>query len=59
VALKIAGGALPLTVLINGIPLGIAGSARTLFFKPDGPGFARLTVIDARGQVDSVTVRLQ
>jgi penicillin-binding protein 1C len=59
VALKIAGGTSPLTVLINGIPLGIAGSARTLFFKPDGPGFARLTVIDARGQLDSVTVRLQ
>lgn len=59
VALKIAGGASPLTVLINGIPLGSAGPARTVFFKPDGPGFARLTVIDARGQVDSVTVRLQ
>jgi penicillin-binding protein 1C len=38
VALKIAGGALPLTVLINGIPLGSAGPAHTRFFKPDGPG---------------------
>jgi hypothetical protein len=25
----------------------------------DGPGFVRLTVMDARGAVDSVTVRLQ
>jgi penicillin-binding protein 1C len=59
VALKITGGASPLTVLINGVPLDHAGAARTLFFKPDGPGFARLTVMDARGQVDSVMVRLQ
>jgi penicillin-binding protein 1C len=59
VALKITGGAAPLTVLINGVPLDADGSAHTFFFKPDGPGFARLTVMDARGQVDSVTVRLQ
>jgi penicillin-binding protein 1C len=59
VALKITGGASPLTVLINGVPLDRAGQGRTVFFKPDGPGFARLTVMDARGQVDSVTVRLQ
>jgi penicillin-binding protein 1C len=59
VALKITGGASPLTVLINGVPLEDAGPSRTFFFKPDGPGFARLTVMDARGQVDSVTVRLQ
>jgi penicillin-binding protein 1C len=59
VALKITGGAAPLTVLINGIPLDAASPVRTRFFKPDGPGFARLTVMDARGKVDSVTVRLQ
>jgi penicillin-binding protein 1C len=58
-ALKISGGVPPLTVLINGVPLGAAGTARTMFYTPDGPGFARLTVMDARGQVDSVTVRLQ
>jgi penicillin-binding protein 1C len=59
VALKIAGGVSPLTVLINGVPLDHASPSRTVFFKPDGPGFARLTVMDARGKVDSVTVRLQ
>jgi penicillin-binding protein 1C len=58
-ALKITGGASPLTVLVNGIPLGGATTTRTIFFRPDGPGFARLTVMDARGQVDSVTVRMQ
>ena len=56
--LKISGGVGPLTVLVNGAPL--AGSAgRTLFWQADGPGFVRLTVMDARGAADSVMVRLQ
>ena len=59
VALKIAGGRAPLTVMVNGVPLAPQGGRRTVFFKPDGPGFARLTVMDARGATDSVTVRLQ
>jgi len=58
-ALKISGGALPLTVLVNGVPLGTATGKRTVFFQPDGPGFVRLTVMDARGAADSVVVRLQ
>ena len=29
-------------------------AARTLFFEPDGPGFVRLTVMDAAGAADSV-----
>jgi penicillin-binding protein 1C len=59
VALKITGGAAPLTVMVNGVPLNLQGSRRTVFFTPDGPGFARLTVMDARGASDSVSVRLQ
>jgi penicillin-binding protein 1C len=59
VALKIAGGAAPLTVMVNGVPLRARGSRRTLFFQPDGPGFVRLTVMDARGAADSVLVRVQ
>jgi penicillin-binding protein 1C len=59
VALKIAGGSGPLTVMVNGVPLPAAGSRRTLFFQPEGPGFTRLTVMDARGAADSVTIRLQ
>jgi penicillin-binding protein 1C len=58
-ALKIAGGTAPLTVLVNGIPIGGAGAKRTVFFTPDGPGFVRLTVMDAKGAADSVMVRLQ
>jgi penicillin-binding protein 1C len=59
VALKIAGGHSPLTVMVNGVPLPHDRRQRTLFFQPDGPGFARLTVMDARGLSDSVMVRLQ
>jgi penicillin-binding protein 1C len=59
VALKIAGGAQPLTVLVNGIPLATSTDKRTVFFAPDGPGFVRLTVMDAKGKADSVVVRVQ
>jgi penicillin-binding protein 1C len=58
VAVKIAGGAQPLTVLVNGAPIATTDK-RTLFFAPDGPGFLRLTVMDANGVTDSVMVRVQ
>jgi penicillin-binding protein 1C len=58
-AVKIAGGVEPLTVLVNGLPAAARGGRRTLFVEPDGPGFLRLTVIDAKGAADSVMVRLQ
>ena len=59
IALKVTGGAGPLTVLVNGQLLPAAAGRRTLFFEPEGPGFVRLTVIDGRGATDSVVVRLQ
>ena len=58
-ALKISGGVEPLTVLVNGVPAAASGGRRTLLVEPDGPGFVRLTVIDARGSADSVMVRVQ
>jgi penicillin-binding protein 1C len=58
-AVKISGGVEPLTVLVNGAPVSARADRRTLFVDPDGPGFMRLTVIDARGAADSVIVRLQ
>jgi penicillin-binding protein 1C len=57
--LKIAGGAQPLSVLVNGVPLARAADRRKVFFSPDGPGFVRLTVMDAKGAADSVVVRMQ
>jgi penicillin-binding protein 1C len=59
VAVKFSGGVEPLTVLVNGAPASARADRRTLFVDPDGPGFLRLTVIDARGAADSVMVRLQ
>jgi penicillin-binding protein 1C len=59
VGLKVAGGTPPLTVLVNGAPAGRGNGRRTLFFDPDGPGFLRLTVMDATGAADSVVVRIQ
>jgi penicillin-binding protein 1C len=59
IALKIAGGRAPLTVMANGVPLASQNGRRTVFFQPDGPGFVRLTVMDAHGATDSVMVRLQ
>jgi penicillin-binding protein 1C len=57
VALKVTGAVAPVTVLVNGTP--VAAAARgTLFFKPDGPGFSRVTVLDAAGSADSIVVRL-
>jgi penicillin-binding protein 1C len=58
VAIKVAGGTQPLTVLVNGAPVTTADK-RTAFFAPDGPGFVRLTVMDAKGASDSVLVRVQ
>ena len=37
---------------------GIRAAAGNFFFQPDGPGFARVTVIDGAGAADSVLVRL-
>jgi penicillin-binding protein 1C len=60
IALKLTGGVGPLTVLVNGMPVDApSGRRNTVFFEPEGPGFVRLTVIDATGSTDSVLVRLQ
>jgi penicillin-binding protein 1C len=56
IALKITGAVAPLTVLVNGVP---APEGRgSLFFQPQGPGFSRVTVVDASGATDSVLVRV-
>lgn len=57
--LKAEGGELPLTWLVNGRPLGSQPHRRDVVWQPEGPGFVRLSVIDANGRVDRVTVRLQ
>jgi penicillin-binding protein 1C len=58
-ALKISGGQEPWTVLVNGLPVETRANRRTLFVPSAGLGFVRVTVIDAKGAADSVTVRVQ
>ncbi len=58
-ALKAQGGVLPLTWLVNGAPVGQASPRRQSLWRPDGAGFARVSVIDATGATDSVTVRVE
>jgi len=56
---KAEGGALPFTWLVNGAPVETAPHRREIFWRPSGKGFVQLSVIDAHGRVDRVTVRLR
>ena len=58
-ALKAQGGVPPLTWIVNGAPIGTPDLRRQANWTPDGAGFARVSVIDARGATDSVTVRVE
>jgi penicillin-binding protein 1C len=58
-ALKALGGAPPFTWFVNGAPVGEAEIRRQSAWKPDGAGFARVSVTDAKGASDAVTVRLE
>ena len=57
--LKADGGALPLTWLVDGAPIQSDPHARDVTWQPPGAGFAKVTVIDANGKVDRVSVRLK
>ncbi|WP_245422403.1 penicillin-binding protein 1C [Alsobacter soli] len=58
-ALKALGGVPPLTWMVNGRPVGEPEARRQGTWKPDGAGFARVSVMDAAGATDSVVVRLE
>ncbi|WP_407520624.1 penicillin-binding protein 1C [Methylobacterium oryzisoli] len=57
-ALKALGGTLPLTWMVNSLPLPEA-ARRQAEWQPDGAGFVRISVMDATGASDSVVVRLE
>ncbi|HWW48977.1 MAG TPA: penicillin-binding protein 1C [Xanthobacteraceae bacterium] len=59
VPVKVAGGVLPLTMLVNGVAVGGPENRRQTLVQPPGPGFVRLTVMDATGAADTVVVRIQ
>jgi penicillin-binding protein 1C len=48
-----------MTMLINGKAVGEIESRRQRMVEPPGPGFVRLTVMDAAGAADTVTIRIQ
>ncbi|HEX7791483.1 MAG TPA: penicillin-binding protein 1C [Afipia sp.] len=56
---RVAGGVLPLTMMVNGVAVGHIDSRRQKLVDPPGPGFVRLTVMDATGAADTVVVRIQ
>jgi penicillin-binding protein 1C len=58
-SLDAAGGALPLTWLVNGRRVDSAPFRRQAQWLPDGPGQVRITVIDGAGRAASSAVWLQ
>lgn len=58
-ALKAEGGVPPFTWIVNGAPIGSPDLRRESNWSPDGAGFARVSIIDAKGASDSVLVRVE
>ena len=59
VTVKAEGGALPLTWLLDGEPIASDPQRREVQLPVEGRGFFKLSVIDARGRADRVTIRLK
>ncbi|MGO4704850.1 penicillin-binding protein 1C [Microvirga sp. 2MCAF38] len=57
--LKASGGVPPLTWMVDGAPVVTTSLRREAAWQPEGAGFLRLSVIDARGATDSVVVRVE
>ncbi len=60
ITVKAEGGALPLTWLVDGVPVdGADGNRREVTLPAATSGFYKLSVIDAKGRADRVTVRVK
>lgn len=59
VKLEAHGGVPPLTWLVDGRPVAESDGRRQSLWQPEGPGFSRLSVIDATGASASVQVRVE
>jgi penicillin-binding protein 1C len=57
--LRVEGGALPLTWLVDGSAIASEPFSRDVEWRPSGRGFARVSVIDANGKADRVVVRIK
>ena len=58
IPLKLRQGVLPLSVLVNGVPVLTGLRHRETTIELGGKGYSQIAVIDARGQATSVQVRL-
>lgn len=56
--LEANGGVRPLFWTVNGMPVDSSPFRRKIAWSPDGKGFTGITVIDSRGDIASVQVRL-
>jgi penicillin-binding protein 1C len=59
VVLRVMGGRRPLTFLVDGSPLVANPARREVQWNPPGPGFYRLTVLDADGVTTRAAVRVR
>src|SRR5262249_269872 len=59
VVVKAEGGALPLTWLMDGAPIQSDPMRREAELPTATPGFHKLSVIDAQGRADRVTIRFK
>jgi len=59
IPVKVVGGVMPMTVMVNGVSAGDLDGRRQRLIESPGPGFFRVTVMDATGAADTVVVRLQ
>jgi penicillin-binding protein 1C len=59
IIVKAEGGALPLTWLVDGVPIDTDPSRREAELPAAARGFLKLSVIDAHGRADRVTIRLK
>jgi penicillin-binding protein 1C len=59
VVLRAMGGRRPLVFLVDGAKLAASPARREVAWTPPGPGFYRLTVLDAAGATKRVSVRIK
>ncbi len=59
IALKVSGGTPPFHWLVNGSLVDTRGNNATTYFNPQGPGMARIVIVDGKGGRDKVSVWLE
>jgi penicillin-binding protein 1C len=59
IALEASGGRPPYRWVVNGMPLPVPPIGAVIAWTPDGPGFAKLSVMDADSRVVSEDLRLE